>query len=74
MAKTTTTTAVETKATAEVINLNALNVQGIKDAVKARALKKADALAELNRRIAKREAAGKYPMPFVIEYRDQLAA
>jgi hypothetical protein len=49
-------------------------VQGIKDAVKARALKKADALAELNRRIAKREAAGKYPMPFVIEYRDQLAA
>jgi hypothetical protein len=69
-----TKTTAKTTATATVISLTGMNVQGIKDAIKAKKVKKADALAELNRRIAKREADGKYPMPFVIEYRDQLAA
>lgn len=61
-----------TKATAPA--LNTLTVADIKAAVEAGTVSKADAAAELTRRIDKRAAAGKHPMPFVIEARDAMLA
>ncbi len=57
-----------TKATA----LNTMNVADLQAAVAAGTVSKADAAAELTRRIDKRAAAGKHPMPFVIAARDAM--
>ena len=51
-----------------------LSIADIKDQLASKAVSKADAIAELTRRIDKRAAAGKHPMPFVVALRDELSA
>jgi len=59
--------------TKQAINLSTLKASEITDMLSAKAISKADAIAELTRRIDKRAAAGKHPMPHIVALRDKLA-
>lgn len=60
------------KKIAAAVALTALKLDGIQAAVAAKQCTKAEAAAELTRRIDQRAAAGKHPMPFVVAARDAL--
>jgi hypothetical protein len=60
------------KVAVAAVALTSLKLDAIQAAVAAKECTKADAAAELTRRIDQRAAAGKHPMPFVIAARDAL--
>lgn len=62
------------KVVPSTISITGLKVADIQRFVDDGSVTKADAAAELTRRITQRAMAGKHPMPFVIAARDELVA